>query len=605
MASIKKIFPLQVLDSRGDPTLYVRMVADNGRSAHFTVPAGASVGKGEAVPKHDDTDSYGGKGVSSCIQIINDVIAPKFIGYPLEHQDDFDSLLIALDGSPNKENLGANTILALSVAYFKLSAALTHKPLWQYIAEYRQATPQFPRLYANMVGGGKHAPGLEIQEFLMIPKTNEPGVAIEQIYTTYHTLQTILASLYGPTARLVGDEGAMAPLGASTEIILEAMYNLNSKTQEKFDIALDVAANSFYNGQTYHFENQDIHASDLMNIYQDWNNKFDLYSLEDPFAETDLEGIEMLKALPTQKKPFLIVGDDYTVTNAERITQFATEKVFDDIIIKPNQVGTVTEMFAAIDAAKAAGNEIIVSHRSGESNDDFIVDLAYGLGAFGLKLGAPVRGERVAKYNRLLEIEQNLNATQAKSLGAAGNQPTAPINTPIEKHPAPTAMSAPATGPAAHTIEQPDFAKDVQFGRPHQNLGSIATNMEPGQASGTNSAGLRDQPTTNNPATDMHNRAPFSSAQPATTAPSPAATPTPVTPPPTPVATNPAPPISTGSPLLPDSPVPNAADATAQTAPGTSFQSATQELNPTLRADQGSTTPPQDLSNNVPPLTQS
>ncbi len=594
MASIKKIFPLQVLDSRGDPTLYVRMVADNGRSAHFTVPAGASVGSGEAVAKHDETDQFGGKGVSSCIDIINNVVGPKFIGYPLEHQEDFDSLLIALDGSENKENLGANTILALSAAYFQLSATLTHKPLWQYIAEYRQTTPQFPRMYANLVGGGKHAPGLEIQEFLMIPKDNQPSKAIEQIYTVYHTLQTILTSLYGPTARLVGDEGGMAPLGASSEIILEALSNLNAKTEEKFDLALDVAANSFFDGKMYHFENQDLHASDLMAIYEDWNNKFDLYSLEDPFAEADLEGIELLKTMPKQKKPFLVVADDFTVTNAQRIAQFGTEQVFDDIIIKPNQVGTITEMFAAIDAANAAGNKIIVSHRSGESNDDFIVDLAYGLGAFGIKLGAPVRGERVAKYNRFLEIEQGLNATQAKLVAKGGNAPTQPLNTPLDRKPTPAtkpvAQPAPAT-PTKPTSPQPQIGHDIQFGRPgaapNIQFGSKPNQPEPPTPSSKNTAPV-------NTAGQMHGPLDTSAATSNQPAQPPAPNPTPAPVPPTPQSTAPPP----TSQLMQDQPI-------GQVMPGASFQSATEELNPALRADSSTgATPSQDLTSNTPPLTQ-
>jgi enolase len=425
---IKNITPEQILNSQGQPTLKVKMTADNGISSYFVVSSGTSVGSNEAQKKTDQSISYDGKSVSSCIELINKVIAPKFIGYPLGHQEDFDSLLIALDGTENKQNLGANTILALSGAYFKLSAKLSKKPLWQYIAEKQNTSPSFPRIFANMIAGGKHAPGLDIQEFIIVPTTEKPAKAIEQIVQIYTTLKTILISLYGPTARLVSEEGAIAPVGARTEVVLEALSNLNSKLADKFNIVLDIAANSFYDGQLYSFEGQKMHASDLMKIYQQFDTKFDIYAIEDPFAETDIEGIELLKTLPKEKKPFKILSDDYTATNKKLIQQFAQDKIFDGVIIKPDQVGSISEMFAAINTAREFSQEIIVSHRSGESNDDFIVDLAYGIGAFGIKIGAPSRGERIAKYNRLLEIEYSLESNQQKT-----EQANTSPNTYIEK----------------------------------------------------------------------------------------------------------------------------------------------------------------------------
>lgn len=428
---IKSITPSQVLNSRGEPTIKVEMTSENGVSASFVVPGGASVGEGEAVKKTDNNQSYGGKSVNNNVEIINQVVAPKFIGYPLGHQSDFDSLLIALDGSNNKENLGANTILAMSGAYYKLSAKLSDKPLWQYIAEDQNTNPQFPRIFANLIGGGKHAPGLDIQEFMIIPQGNNPIQSIEQIVQVYQTLKTIMMSLYGPTAKLSGDEGAIAPVGARTEVVLEALSNLNSKLESKFDIALDVAANSFYDGKSYQFEGQNVHANDLITVYQDWNNKFGLFSIEDPVAETDLEGIELLKTIPKDKKSFMIIGDDFTVTSPQKIKEFAENKIIDGVIIKPDQVGSISEMFNAARVAKEEGLKIIVSHRSGESNDDFIVDLAYGLGADGIKVGAPNRGERIAKYNRLLEIQYSLDALQEQS-GITENVSTKPIETPRE-----------------------------------------------------------------------------------------------------------------------------------------------------------------------------
>jgi enolase len=422
---IKSITPSQVLDSRGDPTLKVKITADNGRSGSFIVPSGASKGAGEAVKKVDSNEkSYGGNTVYDCIELINNAIAPKFIGYPLDHQQDFDSLLIALDGTENKEKIGGNTILALSGAYFKLSAKLSEKPLWQYIAEKQGTSPNFPQIYANIVGGGKHAPGLEIQEFMIVPQSKKPIEAIEQIVQIYKTLRSIMTSLYGPSAKLVSDEGAMAPIGARTEVVLEALSNLNAKSQAKFDIALDAAANSFFDGQTYSFENQKLHASDLMKIYEQLDTKFNITSIEDPFSENDLEGLELIKTMPKEKRGFKVISDDYTVTSAQKIAEFGKDKVFDGVIIKPDQVGSISEMFQAVSAAKELGQEIIVSHRSGESNDSFIVDLAYGLGANGIKIGAPTRGERIAKYNRILEIAYGLDENLVKQ---------APPLIPVEK----------------------------------------------------------------------------------------------------------------------------------------------------------------------------
>jgi enolase len=414
--NLQKFDAYQMLDSRGEPTLMVRLTSDTGKTANFTVPAGASRGTHEAVEKRDGGEDYNGLGVTSCIDTVENVIAPKFIGYPLGNFDDFDSLLLALDGTATKEKLGGNTMLAISAAYFKLSAVEEGKPFWQYIAEHLQTSPEFPRLFANVVGGGKHAPGLTIQEFMCVPTSNTPSVAIKQIYDVYHTLGNIFSSLYGPSSELVGDEGGLAPIGANTEVVLEALHELASKAQNKFDIALDSAANSFFANGHYMLDTSKLSPSELLKTYEDWNNKFDLFSIEDPFAEGDNEGLELIKTQINQQnpKPFMVVGDDFTVTNKEMIEKYQADKLFDAVIIKPNQVGTLSETFEAIKAARGNGAKVIISHRSGDTNDDLIADLAYGIGAMGLKLGAPARGERVAKYNRLLEIEADQETTQSE-----------------------------------------------------------------------------------------------------------------------------------------------------------------------------------------------
>jgi|GEM_PF-412980 len=507
---IKSIIPSQVLNSNGDPTIKVTMVAENGVSDYFTVPSGASLGNKEVAQKTDGTESYNGKSVNDSIKLIAGVVAPKFIGYPIGHQSDFDSLLVALDGTENKQNLGGNTILAMSGAYFKLSAKLSEKPLWQYIAEDRKTNPAFPRIFANLVGGGKHAPGLDIQEFMIVPKSNKPIEAIEQIVQTFHTLTTIMVSLYGPGAQLSGSEGAIAPIGASTEVVLEALSNLNAKNGKTFEIALDVAANSFFDGKSYNFEGQSIHASDLLAVYQGWDSKFDLYSIEDPFAEADIEGTELLKTMPKDKKPFKVIADDYTVTNASLIAEFSKDKLFDGVIIKPDQVGSISEMFTAIDAAKQAGLDVVVSHRSGESNDDFIVDLAYGIGAAGIKIGAPNHGERIAKYNRLLEIQYSLNSSQEQldstlDLGqkptatplesSAGKVATMAVPTPVEK------ISVAPSSVSDNTISPKISASEpvVVASTPAQPNESLASPAQPSEVSEIGAAPLTTEATPADP----------------------------------------------------------------------------------------------------------
>jgi enolase len=535
------------------------MVAENGKAASFVVPGGASVGKNEAVKKFDGGDVYGGKSVLDNIKSIKTVIAPKFIGYPLDHQEDFDSLLIALDGTPTKENLGSNTILALSVAYYKLSAKLSNKPLWQYTAEKLKTSPEFPRIYANLVGGGKHAPGLDIQEFMIVPQSNKPNEAIEEIVRIYETVKTIMTSLYGPTGKLSGDEGAIAPLGARTEVVLEALSGLSQKSEKKFDIALDVAANSFYDGKNYSFEGQSVHANDLMAVYQDWNSKFGLYSIEDPFAEDDLEGIELLKTTPREKGSFMVIGDDFTVTNSEKIKEYAENKIIDGVIIKPDQVGSMSEVINAIMTSKQAGLKIIVSHRSGENNDGFIVDLAYAIGADGIKVGAPNRGERIAKYNRLLDIENDLKAISGDVDDVAQTQsaPT-PQRTESQNSTSAAVQSSqaamPNPNPPINNFKKTEPNQKTQIG------GSRDIHFGAQSASNELSSNIAEAETDHNENNKTLDNAALTPKE------LPAVNDVKINPPENPI------------PIVPQEP----------TAATTSFQSATSELNPALRANDGS-----------------
>ena len=412
------------------------MESDSGNHSRFDAPSGKSVSGNEAKERRDNEPSqFGGHGVTGNVDIVEGIIAPKFIGYPLGHQADFDALVLALDGTEDRSNLGTNTLTALSGAYFLLSCYEQKKEIWEIIADTLGTTPAMPRLYANLVGGGAHAPGLDIQEFMVVPKTTQVTDSINLIYILRKTLRSIFANLYGPAVKLVSDEGAMAPLGATPEVVLEAFQQLAHSNNDNFDIALDCAANFYFKDGGYNFSNRQMTMQELGAMYMQWDKQFPLLSLEDPFAEQDLEGLKYLSTQPGRKA--IIVGDDTTATNATRIQDLAAQKLIGAVIIKPNQVGTISDMFSAISAAMQSDVKLIISHRSGESNDTFLADLAYGTGAFGMKLGSPVRGERIAKYNRLFEIEKD---QQLKT------QAPAPAQTPVI-NPLPMAPQTPAALP--------------------------------------------------------------------------------------------------------------------------------------------------------------
>ncbi len=400
IASIKAY---QVLDSRGEPTIRVRMESASGNHARFDAPSSLSVGTREAKERRDNAGGgYNGNTVTGNIEAIQNIIAPKFIGYPLAHQADFDALLNALDGTADKSNLGSNTLTAMSGAYFLLSCYEQEKEVWRATADILGTKPDMPRIYANLVSGGAHAPGLDVQEFMIVPKTTDPASALELIYSAHHTAKQIFRSLYGPSVDLVAEEGSMAPIGIATETVLEAFEQLSRRYNQAYQIALDMAAyNLFQNGQ-YTLGGQAVSMDQLGATYMQWDQRFPLLSIEDPFAENDLEGLKYLLTQPSRK--FMAVGDATTATAAGRIAELGQQRLIGGVVIKPDQTGTITEMLDAIRAALQSGVKVILAHRSGETNDTYLADIAYGVGAFGLKAGAPVRGERVAKYNRLIEI---------------------------------------------------------------------------------------------------------------------------------------------------------------------------------------------------------
>lgn len=401
---IRDVRAIQILDSRGTPTLEVRLTSTTGVSASYSVPAGASKGANEATELRDGGDAYHGQGVGVAIEIITKELTPEILRREFQDLRDFDDWLLTIDPSPQKTEIGGNSALALSGAFAHLAAAESKQPLWQYFQAISQHKPAFPHIFANLINGGKHAPGLDIQEFMIVPRSTTPSAAIAQIYDFHARLQEKLVDKYGPSAKLVGDEGGMAPAGANTEEILEMMHDLQNHETDPA-IALDVAASSFYSGGNYSFEDQKLSSQDWSARLSGLASRYNVASLEDPFAEDDEEAFISYAASHPEG---LIVGDDITVTDPKRIAKLATAKAIRGVIIKPNQIGTISEAIEAIEAARRHKLSTIISHRSGETNDHLIIDLAYGFAADAVKIGAPRRGERVEKYNRLLEIEAHL-----------------------------------------------------------------------------------------------------------------------------------------------------------------------------------------------------
>ncbi|MBP9827403.1 phosphopyruvate hydratase [Candidatus Saccharibacteria bacterium] len=403
---ITDIKALQILDSRGTPTIEVLMTSSTGNSVRYSVPAGASKGEHEAHELRDGGTDYSGQAVTKAVHLIETDIRDRLLSQTILGQKEFDSHLAELDPSSNKEKLGGNTTLALSAAYLRLSALDRNLPIWKHVGEMFHTEAKFPRLFANLINGGKHAPGLDIQEFMIVPTTNLPSQAAAEISAVYAALQKALAETFGPSAKLTGDEGGMAPIGPKSTDILDEFVRIKKELQLDYDIALDVAASSFYSDGHYQFEGTNLKPSEWITRLSALAQKYSIYSVEDPAAEGDRSGFAQASQL---ENGYLVIGDDISVTDPDRIAELAQSELIDGVIIKPNQIGTISQTFDAIVAARRGGLKVILSHRSGETNDATIADIAYGVAADGIKLGAPRRGERVAKYNRLLEIERGID----------------------------------------------------------------------------------------------------------------------------------------------------------------------------------------------------
>ncbi len=413
MSKIKSIKAREILDSRGNPTVEVELETNLGKFLS-SVPSGVSKGKYEAVELRDGGKRYHGKGVRSAVNNVNKIIAPKLKGKNPAEQKEIDNLMIKLDGTENKSKLGANAILAVSQACCRAGAGSKNLPLYQYVAEISNFKPQtsnfkMPAPSVLLIEGGAHAGNeLDFQEFMIVPQVKPFSKALQIVSEIYQELKSLIKQKYIDLAINVGDEGGFAPPARVPEevlnLILTAAKNLNY--QNKVKIVLDVAASQFFVDKKYKMRFGVFTQEGLLRYYSDLTQKYPILGLEDPFSEDDQEGFQNI----TKKfgKKIAIIGDDLLATNSHRIKEAFSKKACNAIILKPNQIGTITEAIEAGRLAKSYGWQVMVSHRSGETNDDFISDLAVGIGADFIKTGAPARGERVAKYNRLLKIEEEI-----------------------------------------------------------------------------------------------------------------------------------------------------------------------------------------------------
>ena len=416
MSKILKVHGLQVFDSRGIPTVSCKITLENGLSAISMVPSGASTGSKEALELRDSDERYAGKGVFKAIENINNVLGPLIVGKDPCHQNEIDNILISFDGTVDKSKMGANAILAVSLAVAMVASKLKQKPLYEHFAEiYKDISGNVPKKTIpmpmfNILNGGEHADNnVDIQEFMIIPsKAKNFSQVMQWSSEIYQSLKSILISKKYSSA--VGDEGGFAPSLNSNEealqLIIEAIKKSNLSPGIDVNLALDCASSEFYNGNEYVLdgENKIFSSQEFANYLEDLVSRYPIISIEDGMDENDIEGWRILSELIGDRCQ--LVGDDLFVTN-KKILEGGIEKgIANSILIKFNQVGTLSETIETIMCANKNNYKTIISHRSGETEDTTISDLAVGLGSGQIKTGAPCRSDRVAKYNRLLWIEE-------------------------------------------------------------------------------------------------------------------------------------------------------------------------------------------------------
>lgn len=412
MSTIIDVFARELLDSRGNPTVEVEVILEDGTMGRAIVPSGASTGAHEAVELRDeDSSRYGGKGVLKAVENVNEIIAPEIVGMEAVRQIDIDTLMIELDGTPNKEKLGANAILGVSMAVARAASKYLGLPLYQYIGGVNARELPVPQM--NILNGGKHADNnVDVQEFMVLPTGAQSfAEGLRMGVEIYHTLKKVLSGKGLATA--VGDEGGFAPNlpsnDAALEVILEAIEKAGYQPGKDVYLALDVAATELFIDGKYHLagNNLVLTSAEMVDFYANWVEKYPIISIEDGLAEDDWEGWKLLTDRLGEK--IQLVGDDLFVTNTDRLSRGIREGICNSILIKLNQIGTVSETLETINMAKRAGYTSIISHRSGETEDSTIADIAVATGAGQIKSGAPARTDRVAKYNQLLRIEEELD----------------------------------------------------------------------------------------------------------------------------------------------------------------------------------------------------
>lgn len=409
MSAIELVYAREVLDSRGNPTVEVEVVLESGALGRAIVPSGASTGAFEAVELRDgDKERYIGKGVLKAVDNVNEIIAPEVEGLDAFDQPGIDGLMIELDGTPNKGKLGANAILGVSLAVARAAADELGLPLFQYIGGVN--AKQLPVPMMNILNGGEHADNnVDVQEFMILPVGAESfAEGLRMGAEVFHSLKKVLAAK--GLACGVGDEGGFAPnLGSNREaleLIVEAIKGAGLEPGKDVMLGMDVAASEMYNDGKYELkgEGKVLTSEEMINLYEGWVNEFPIITIEDGLNEEDWDGWKLL----TERlgKKIQLVGDDLFVTNTERLERGIEAGVANSILIKVNQIGTLTETLDAIEMAKRAGYTAVISHRSGETEDTTIADIAVAVNAGQIKTGAPSRTDRVAKYNQLLRIEE-------------------------------------------------------------------------------------------------------------------------------------------------------------------------------------------------------
>ena len=409
MSKIKDIKAREILDSRGNPTVEVDVILENGILGRASVPSGASTGEREMLELRDKDYRYNGLGVLKAVSNVNDIIKPVLIGFDTDKQKELDYKLIELDGTPNKSKLGANAILGVSMAYLKACALDQNKPLYKYVNERYGNELSLPVPLMNILNGGAHADNsLDFQEFMIMPKANNIKERIRIGSEVFHSLKKVLKEKGLVTS--VGDEGGFAPNvkdnNEAFDLIIEGITRAGYKAGVDVFLGIDVAASEFYKDGIYYFDNKEMTTKELIEYYKELVSKYPIVSIEDPVDENDWVGFSLL----TKKigNRIQLVGDDLFTTNKEYLQKGIDMKAGNAILLKVNQIGTITETIETIELAKANHYKTIISHRSGETEDTTIADLAVGLNLGQIKTGSLSRTDRICKYNELIRIEEEI-----------------------------------------------------------------------------------------------------------------------------------------------------------------------------------------------------